>query len=96
VILAHQIHPCQVVVGFREAFHRLLQALWLGLRHPPSRAAFSLGENRTKTEIDAGLAQELRARACEQRRAEAELLEGIVRSYLVLAPRRSNRVGGLC
>jgi hypothetical protein len=51
---------------------------------------------KQRTEIDAGLPEELRARAYEQRRAEAELLEEIVRSYLVLAPRRSNRVGGLC
>ena len=51
---------------------------------------------KQRTEIDAGLAEELRARAYEQSRTEAELLEGIVRSYLVLASRRSNRVGGLC
>jgi hypothetical protein len=41
------------------------------------------------TEIDAGLLEELRARAHEQSRTEGELLEEIVRSYLVLAPRRS-------
>ena len=40
--------------------------------------------------------EELRVRAYEQSRTEAELLEEIVRSYLVLAPRRSNRPGGLC
>ena len=45
------------------------------------------------TEIDAGLLEELRARAHEQSRTEGELLEEIVRSYLVLAPRRSNSLG---
>jgi hypothetical protein len=44
---------------------------------------------KQKTEIDAGLLEELRARAREQSRTEGELLEEIVRSYLVLAPRRS-------
>ncbi len=42
------------------------------------------------TEIDAGLLEELRAKAREQSRTEGELLEEIVRSYLVLSPRRSN------
>ena len=44
---------------------------------------------KQRTEIDAGLLEELRARAHEQSRTEGELLEEIVRSYLVLAPRRS-------
>jgi hypothetical protein len=48
---------------------------------------------KQRTEIDAGLLEELRARAREQSRAEGELLEEIVRSYLVLAPRRSNSLG---
>jgi hypothetical protein len=45
------------------------------------------------TEIDAGLLEELRARAHEQSRTEGELLEEIVRSYLVLAPRQSKSLG---
>jgi len=45
------------------------------------------------TEIDAGLLEELRAKAREQSRTEGELLEEIIRSYLVLAPRRSNSLG---
>jgi hypothetical protein len=49
---------------------------------------------KQRTEINAGLLEELRARAREQSRAEGELLEEIVRSYLVLAPRRSNSLGG--
>jgi hypothetical protein len=48
---------------------------------------------KQRTEIDAGLLEELRARAHEQSRTEGELLEEIVRSYLVLAPRRSKRLG---
>ena len=42
-----------------------------------------------RTEIDAELLEELRDRARKQSRTEGELLEEIVRSYLVLAPRRS-------
>lgn len=45
---------------------------------------------KQKIEIDAGLFEELRRRAREQSRAEGELLEEIVRRYLVLAPRRSD------
>jgi hypothetical protein len=45
---------------------------------------------KQQLEIDAGLLEELRARAREQSRTEGELLEEIMRSYLVLAPRRSN------
>jgi hypothetical protein len=45
---------------------------------------------KQRIEIDAGLLQELQARAREQSRTEGELLEEIVHSYLVLAPRRSN------
>ena len=48
---------------------------------------------KQRTEIDAGLLEELRARAREQSRTEGELLEEIVRSYLVLAPRHSNSLG---
>jgi hypothetical protein len=48
---------------------------------------------KQRTEIDARLLEELRARALEQSRTEGELLEEIVRSYLVLAPRRSNSLG---
>lgn len=48
---------------------------------------------KQQTEIDSGLLEELRTRAREQSRTEAELLEEIVRSYLVLAPRRSNSLG---
>lgn len=47
---------------------------------------------KQQTEIDAGLLEDLRARAREQSRTESDLLEEIVRSYLVVAPRRS---GGL-
>jgi hypothetical protein len=43
---------------------------------------------KQKTEIDAGLLEELRRRAREQSRIEGELLEEIVRRYLVFAPRR--------
>lgn len=49
---------------------------------------------KQRTEIDAGLLEELRARAREQSRTEGELLEEIVRSYLVLAPRHSSSLGG--
>jgi len=49
---------------------------------------------KQQTEIDAGLLEELRAKAHEQSRTESELLEEIVRSYLVLAPRQSNSLGG--
>jgi hypothetical protein len=48
---------------------------------------------KQKTEIDAGLLEELRTKAREQSRTEGELLEEIVRSYLVLAPRRSSSLG---
>ena len=48
---------------------------------------------KQRTEIDAGLLEELRARAHEQSRTEGELLEEIVRTYLVLAPRRSDSLG---
>jgi hypothetical protein len=51
---------------------------------------------KQRTEIDAGLPEELRARAHERSRTESELLEEIVRSYIVLAPRQSNRLGGFC
>lgn len=44
---------------------------------------------KQRTEIDAGLMEELRERARKQSRTEGELLEEIVRSYLVVAPRRS-------
>lgn len=45
---------------------------------------------KQKTEIDAGLLEELRRRAEEQGREEGELLEEAVRRYLLaLAPRRS-------
>ncbi len=44
---------------------------------------------KQRAEIDAGLLEELRERAREQHRTENELLEEIVRSYLVVAPRRS-------
>jgi hypothetical protein len=37
--------------------------------------------------------EELRAKAREQNRTEGDLLEEIVRSYLVLAPRQSNSLG---
>ncbi len=45
---------------------------------------------KQQTEIDSGLLEELRTRAREQSRTEGELLEEIVRSYLVLAPRNSS------
>jgi hypothetical protein len=48
---------------------------------------------KQRTFIDAGLLEELRSRAHQQSRTEGELLEEIVRSYLVLAPRRSNSLG---
>jgi len=48
---------------------------------------------KQRTFIDAALLEELRARAHEQSRTEGELLEEIVRSYLVLAPRRSESLG---
>ncbi len=51
---------------------------------------------KQRTEIDAGLPEELEARAHEQSRTEGELLEEIVRSYIVLAPRRSIRLSGFC
>ena len=51
---------------------------------------------KQRTEIGAGLPEELRARAHEQSRTEGELLKEIVRSYLVLAPRRSIRLGRVC
>ncbi len=44
---------------------------------------------KQRTEIDAGLLEELRTRAHEQSRTEGELLEEIVRSYLVLGLRQS-------
>jgi DNA transposition AAA+ family ATPase len=44
---------------------------------------------KQRTEIDAGLLEELRDRAREQSRTEGELLEEIIRSYLVMAPRQS-------
>jgi hypothetical protein len=50
---------------------------------------------KQRTEIDAGLLEELRAKAREQSRTEGELLEEIGRSYLVLAPRQSNSLGEL-
>lgn len=49
---------------------------------------------KQRTEIDAGLLEELRARAHEQSRTEDELLEEFVRSYLVLAPRHSTSLDG--
>jgi len=48
---------------------------------------------KQRTFIDAALLEELRARAHEQSRTEGELLEEIVRSYLVLAPRQSESLG---
>lgn len=48
---------------------------------------------KQRAEIDAWLFQQLRAKAREQSRTEGELLKEIVRSYLVLAPRRSNSMG---
>ena len=44
---------------------------------------------KQRTEMDARLLEELRTRAHEQSRTEGELLEEIVRSYLVLGPRQS-------
>ncbi len=49
---------------------------------------------KQQTEIDSGLLEELRTRAREQSRTEGELLEEIVRSYLVLAPRNSSSLSG--
>jgi hypothetical protein len=43
--------------------------------------------------IDAGHLEELRAKAHQQSRTESELLEEIIRSYLVLAHRRANSLG---
>jgi hypothetical protein len=48
---------------------------------------------KQRTFIDAALLEELRVRAHEQSRTEGELLEEIVRSYLVLAPKRSDSLG---
>lgn len=48
---------------------------------------------KQRTEIDAGLLEELRERAREQMRTEGELLEEIVRSYLLSAPRKSASLG---
>jgi hypothetical protein len=48
---------------------------------------------KQRTFIDAGLLEELRARAHQQSLTEGEPLEEIVRSYLVLAPRRSTSLG---
>ena len=48
---------------------------------------------KQKIEIDAGLLEELRRKAREQDRTEGELLEEIVRRYLMLAPRRSDSFG---
>jgi hypothetical protein len=49
---------------------------------------------KQRTEIDARLLEELRAVAREQSRTEGELLEEIVRSYLVMAPRHSDSLKG--
>jgi hypothetical protein len=49
---------------------------------------------KRRIEIDAGLLEQRRARAHEQSRTEGELLEEIVLSYLVLAPRRSKSLSG--
>lgn len=46
-----------------------------------------------RTEIDGGLVEELRAKVREQNHTKGEHWEEIVRSYLVLAPRRSNSLG---
>jgi hypothetical protein len=51
------------------------------------------GEHPPGSHEDSGLLEELRARAHEQSRTEGELLEEIVRTYLVLAPRRSDSLG---
>lgn len=48
---------------------------------------------KQRMEIDAELVKEVRRRAREQSRTEGELLEEIIRRYLVLAPRRSNSMG---
>jgi hypothetical protein len=48
---------------------------------------------KQRTEIDARPLEKLRAKTREQSHTEGELLEEIVRSYLVLAPRRSNSLG---
>jgi hypothetical protein len=48
---------------------------------------------KQRAEIDAGLLEELRQRARDQSRTEGELLEAIVRRYLVVAPRRSDSFG---
>ena len=48
---------------------------------------------KQRTEIDAGLLEELRRRARGQSRTEGELLEEIVRRYLVGTPRRSASMG---
>jgi hypothetical protein len=48
---------------------------------------------KQRTEIDARLLEELRAKAHQQSRTESELLEEIIRSYLVLAPRRASSLG---
>ena len=50
--------------------------------------------DKQRIEIDAGLLQELRAKAREQGRTEGELLEEIIRRYLVLAPGQSNSLVG--
>jgi hypothetical protein len=48
---------------------------------------------KQRTFIDAALLEELRARAHEQSRTEGELLEEIVRTYLVVAPRACYELG---
>lgn len=48
---------------------------------------------RQRIEIDGALLEDLRTRAREQMRTEDELLEEIIRSYLLLAPRRSASLG---
>ncbi len=50
--------------------------------------------DKQRIEIDAGLLQELRAKAREQGRTEGELLEEIIRVYLVLVPGQSNNLAG--
>lgn len=45
---------------------------------------------KQRTEIDAGLMKELRSLAHQQNRTESEVLEEIVRSYLVAAPKHSS------
>jgi hypothetical protein len=49
---------------------------------------------KQRTEIDARLLEELQAMAREQSRTEGELLEEIVRRYLVMAPRHSDSLNG--